>query len=50
MCLFDVQCFTYTLREDETVEVIESHDKNCGRYKAPVFFKRCRLQKVMISL
>ena len=24
---------------------MESHDKNCGRYKAPVFLKRCRLPK-----
>ena len=33
-------------REDETAEVLETHDKNCGRYKAPLFLKRRRLPKV----
>lgn len=33
-------------REDDTVEVLETHDKNCGRYKAPLFLKRAKLPKV----
>ena len=32
--------------EDDTIEVLESHDTNCGRYKAPLFIKRTRLPKV----
>ena len=32
--------------EDDTVEVGEVHDVNSGRYKAPLFLKRCRLPKV----
>ncbi len=32
--------------EDDTVEVLEDHQRNCGRYKAPVFLKRGRLPKV----
>ena len=32
--------------EDDTVEVGEVHDVNAGRYKAPLFLKRCRLPKV----
>lgn len=32
--------------EDETLEIVESHGKNCGRYRAPTFLKRCRLPKV----
>ena len=32
--------------EDETVEVGEVYDVNSGRYKAPLFLKRCRLPKV----
>lgn len=32
--------------EDETIEIIEIHDTNCGRYRAPTFLKRCRLPKV----
>ena len=32
--------------EDETIEIVENHDTNCGRYKAPMFLKRCRLPKV----
>lgn len=35
--------------EDETVEVGEVHDVNSGRYKAPLFLKRCRLPKVGLS-
>ena len=34
------------VREDDTIEVLESHDTNCGRYKAPLFIKRTRLPKV----
>ena len=33
--------------EDETIEIVENHDTNCGRYKAPMFLKRCRLPKVL---
>ena len=33
--------------EDETIEIVEDHDTNCGRYKAPMFLKRCRLPKVL---
>ena len=32
--------------EDDTVEVGEIHDTNAGRYKAPLFLKRCKLPKV----
>ncbi len=32
--------------EDGTMEMVEEHDKNCGRYKAPIFLKRCKLPKV----
>eukprot|EP00095_Tigriopus_kingsejongensis_P010934 maker-scaffold206_size259025-snap-gene-1.19 protein:Tk10934 transcript:maker-scaffold206_size259025-snap-gene-1.19-mRNA-1 annotation:"ef-hand domain-containing family member c2-like" len=31
--------------EDETIEILETYDPNCGRYRAPVFLKRCRLPK-----
>jgi hypothetical protein len=34
--------------EDETLEIVENHDKNCGRYKAPKFLKRTKLPKVCI--
>ena len=33
--------------EDDTVEVGEIHDVNAGRYKAPLFLKRCKLPKVV---
>ncbi len=33
--------------EDDTVEVGEIHDVNSGRYKAPLFLKRCKLPKVI---
>ena len=36
--------------EDDTVEVGEVHDVNSGRYKAPLFLKRCRLPKVNLRL
>lgn len=36
--------------EDETVEVGEIHDVNSGRYKAPLFLKRCRLPKKIENL
>ena len=32
--------------EDDTVEIGEIHDTNAGRYKAPLFLKRCKLPKV----
>ena len=32
--------------EDETIEVAEDHDINSGRYKAPLFLKRCKIPKV----
>ena len=32
--------------EDETIEVAEDHDTNSGRYKAPLFLKRCKIPKV----
>ena len=35
--------------EDETIEIVENHDTNCGRYKAPMFLKRCRLPKVFLD-
>ena len=35
--------------EDETVEVGEIHDTNSGRYKAPLFLKRCKLPKVYLN-
>ena len=33
--------------EDETIEVAEDHDMNSGRYKAPLFLKRCKIPKVL---
>ncbi|XP_059082013.1 EF-hand domain-containing family member C2-like isoform X1 [Tigriopus californicus] len=36
--------------EDETIEIIEIHDTNCGRYRAPTFLKRCRLPKSVSDL
>ena len=35
--------------EDETIEVAEDHDTNSGRYKAPLFLKRCKIPKVSSS-
>ena len=32
--------------EDETLEMVEIHNTNCGRYKAPLFLKRTKLRKV----
>ena len=32
--------------EDETIELAEDHDTNSGRYKAPLFLKRCKIPKV----
>ena len=32
--------------EDETIEVAEDHDVNSGRYKAPLFLKRCKIPNV----
>ena len=36
--------------EDGTVEVGEKHDVNSGRYKAPLFLKRCKLPKKIQNL
>lgn len=36
--------------EDDTVEVGEIHDVNSGRYKAPLFLKRCKLPKVLVLI
>ena len=36
--------------EDATVEVGEKHDVNSGRYKAPLFLKRCKLPKKIENL
>ena len=36
--------------EDETIEVAEDHDVNCGRYKAPLFLKRSKIPKDVKNL
>ena len=36
--------------EDETIELAEDHDTNSGRYKAPLFLKRCKIPKVFFSI
>ena len=36
--------------EDETIELAEDHDTNSGRYKAPLFLKRCKIPKVFFFL
>ena len=36
--------------EDSTVEVGEKHNVNSGRYKAPLFLKRCKLPKQIDKL
>ena len=36
--------------EDETIELAEDHDINSGRYKAPLFLKRCKIPKVAYIL
>ena len=35
--------------DDETIEIVENHDTNCGRYKSPLFLKRCRIPKVLLG-